>query len=178
MEASSQADSPPLAIEGADDPSLWQPPTLVFDVRIVGSQRSVLDVWHDCFKSHHYLTGQISCGAYHNSFIVQHRATGSKAAFHASTLLPGQATFMREHRLVVLPAWQGFGIGPKLSMLMAQRWNQAMAEKGYKFNSKTAHPRLGEIRQNDPCWVPTSGNLTAPATDFGDIGSFGGRKLP
>jgi GNAT superfamily N-acetyltransferase len=60
----------------------------------------------------------------------------------------------REHRTVVLPDYQGLGIGVRLS-----DWNGERCKYlGRRFFSKTAHPRMGKYRDNSKLWKPTSKN--------------------
>ena len=52
----------------------------------------------------------------------------------------------REHRVVVLPEWQGLGIGPRLSDLSAQLWTatpHGAAGNNWLYSCRTAHPRFG-----------------------------------
>lgn len=60
----------------------------------------------------------------------------------------------RGHRTVVLPDYQGLGIGVRLSDFVAQ-W---FVDNGNRYFSKTAHPRMGEYRDKHPHWHPTSSN--------------------
>lgn len=63
----------------------------------------------------------------------------------------------REHRTVVLPDFQGLGIGVAISDAVAQMF----VEEGCRYFSKTAHPRFGEYRNQSPLWKPTSKNRRA-----------------
>jgi GNAT superfamily N-acetyltransferase len=55
----------------------------------------------------------------------------------------------REHRVVVLPSWQGLGLGPRLSDLSAALWVQTASSfahddgRTYRYMAKTQHPRFG-----------------------------------
>ena len=60
----------------------------------------------------------------------------------------------RGHRIVILPQFQGMGIGPRLSDTIAQMY----IDEGHRFFSRTAHVRLGEYRENSDSWVGTSKN--------------------
>ena len=60
----------------------------------------------------------------------------------------------RGHRTVVLPDYQGFGIGVRLSDWMGER----CISLGRRYFSKTAHPRMGQYRDNSSLWKPTSKN--------------------
>jgi GNAT superfamily N-acetyltransferase len=60
----------------------------------------------------------------------------------------------RGHRTVVLPDYQGLGIGVRFSDTIAK----IFVEEGKRYFSRTAHPRMGEYRMNSPLWKPTSKN--------------------
>lgn len=60
----------------------------------------------------------------------------------------------RQHRLVVLPDFQGLGIGTKLNDFIAkQYYNQNL-----KYFIRTTHVRLGQYLGNNNNWSPTSTN--------------------
>merc|ERR1712007_98457 len=61
----------------------------------------------------------------------------------------------RESRLVVLPEWQGFGIGPLVSNTMGDR----ILASGMCLFSKTHHPRMGQTRELSDRWRATKKNL-------------------
>ena len=117
------------------------------------------------FKNHHYLTGKIQKGAkvylcYMGKELI---------AMSASIYLPGKIPLYwpdekasgvlrgkwREHRLVVLPDYQGLGIGVRMSDCVGQLF----LGRGLRYFSKTAHPRMGEYRQKSGKWRATSTNL-------------------
>ena len=60
----------------------------------------------------------------------------------------------RGHRTVVLPDFQGMGIGTRFSDAIAQMY----VENGCKYFSRSANPRFGNYRENSPLWKPTSKN--------------------
>lgn len=65
-------------------------------------------------------------------------------------------SYWRESRIVVLPEWQGMGIGSKFSEAVASIYTS----RGKRFFSKTAHPALGEYRNKHPeRWRATSTNM-------------------
>jgi hypothetical protein len=67
---------------------------------------------------------------------------------------------LRESCLVVLPYWQGLGLGPRLS----DRVGFLEIRSGGDLYSKTAHPRLGAYRESRPeLWAPTGANRKASA---------------
>lgn len=58
----------------------------------------------------------------------------------------------REHRLVVLPDYQGLGIGTNLSNFIGD----LMLSKGRKYYSRSTHTRLGHSRRLSGRWISTS----------------------
>jgi hypothetical protein len=60
----------------------------------------------------------------------------------------------RGHRSVLLPDFQGMGIGVRFSEAIAQ----IHIDEGHRYFSRTAHPRLGMYREKSPLWKPTSKN--------------------
>ena len=74
-------------------------------------------------------------------------------------------TLRREHRVVVLPSWQGLGLGPALSDLSASLWtatshgDEIKTDRPcWRYSSTTAHPRFGSYREFNPQWTPTATN--------------------
>ena len=62
----------------------------------------------------------------------------------------------RAHRTVVLPQWQGLGIGARLSDAVAELHRQ----QEVAYYGQTVHPRFGAYRDASPLWVPTKWNHT------------------
>lgn len=60
----------------------------------------------------------------------------------------------RGHRTVVLPEFQGLGIGARISDATAHMF----VSNGCRYFSKTAHPVLGEYRERSDSWKPTTKN--------------------
>lgn len=108
-------------------------------------------VW-EIFKRHHYLSGKVNRSA--NSFVALYEgkpvAMTSVVAFPSGNWKDG----WRGHRTVVLPEFQGLGIGSTLSDTVAEY----IISTGARFFSKTAHPAFGEHRSRSPKWKPTSKN--------------------
>ena len=104
------------------------------------------------FKDHHYLDGNISkasrcwLGVWNDKIV----------SFGASITMPNGyvKNAWRGHRTVVLPDYQGMGIGVKFSDAIAQ----LHIEDGKRYFSRTAHPRMGFYREKSNLWVPTSKN--------------------
>ena len=108
-------------------------------------------IW-SIFRQHHYLTGEMNkaaqCyAAYWGDAIV---------GFCAVLAFPNGnfKNAFRGHRTVVLPDYQGLGIGVRLSDAVARHY----VSNGCRFFSKTAHPRMGEYRQKSVNWKATSKN--------------------
>ena len=57
----------------------------------------------------------------------------------------------------MLPEFQGLGLGPGLSNATGAR----LVALGFRYISRTAHPRFGAYREASPLWEPTKSNLTA-----------------
>lgn len=109
-------------------------------------------VW-DYFARHHYLSDNLHKGA--TSFLAV--IEGDAVGFVASLRMPHPTVLnaWRETRLVVLPDYQGLGLGPKLSNWLADYYIQNKK----RYFSQTAHPRLGNYRQKSKAWKPTTMNL-------------------
>lgn len=102
------------------------------------------------FKNHHYLSEDLNKSArcylgLWNDQIV---------AFGASIALPNGnlKNAWRGHRTVVLPDFQGMGIGVRFSDAIGQ----IHLDQGLRYFSRTAHPRMIHYRENSPLWKPTS----------------------
>ena len=108
-------------------------------------------VW-EIFKRYHYLSGKINKSA--NSWVALYEgkpvAMTSVIAFPSGNWKNG----WRGHRTVVLPEFQGMGIGSALSDTVANY----IVSTGARYFSKTAHPALGEHRNSSSKWKPTSKN--------------------
>ena len=68
---------------------------------------------------------------------------------------------------MLLRSYQGYGIGPRLSDAVAQKH----LDQGKRYNSRTAHPRLGAYRDASAKWRP---HLNVPAGLGTEV--QGGRK--
>jgi GNAT superfamily N-acetyltransferase len=119
---------------------------LVVEVHEVSSA-----IWN-IYSQHHYLKSDISPFARCFAAIVNNQPAG----FYAVISYPSGTVrnAFRGHRLVTHPDYQGLGIGPKLADFVAN----AYFLNGKRFFAKTAHPRLGEYRENSIEWKPTSKN--------------------
>jgi len=109
-------------------------------------------VWR-VFRKHHYLSGSINAAA--SSWVALYNgkpvAMTSILAFPSGNWKNG----WRGHRTVVLPEFQGMGIGSALSDAIAEH----VVATGGRYFSKTAHPAFGEYRNKSSKWVATSKNM-------------------
>ena len=104
------------------------------------------------FSKHHYLSGNINKSsrcwvAVWDGVIVGFVAT---LAFPSGSV----KNAWRGHRTVVLPDFQGLGIGVRISDAVAQ----ILKSCGCRYFSKTSHPRMGMYRENSKLWTATSKN--------------------
>ena len=105
------------------------------------------------FKQHHYLADNIN----RSSIIYLAYVDDKLAGFDAVNNQIGRDTpnSKREHRLVVLPKYQGLGLGSYLSNTIGYLYTKY----GWRYFSKTSNVMLGEYRQNRTDWKPTATNL-------------------
>jgi GNAT superfamily N-acetyltransferase len=96
------------------------------------------------FAAHHYLSHALNRSA--TCFLATHR--GRPVAFSAWLHFVGPGPRRREHRTVVLPDFQGVGIGGAVSELIAAMWKGL----GYGAVSTTTHPALIRSRCGSPHW--------------------------
>jgi ABC-type ATPase involved in cell division len=111
-----------------------------------------VEVW-SIFSDHHYLNGDINKGA-HCWLLINENNT--ICGFMSAIALPGGnvRNAWRTHRTVILPDFQGMGLGSRLSNAIAKMYY----DKGCRFFGKTAHPKLGGHRNNSDLWKPTRNN--------------------
>ena len=114
----------------------------------------------DMFKRHHYLSGDLNNAS--TCYLATYKDI--PIAFVALLALPGRDVkhAWREHRVVVMPDYQGMGIGNKISETIAQSY----IEKGCRYFAKTSNPRMGEHRQNSEKWRPTVNNKCSRESYF------------
>lgn len=88
------------------------------------------------FAGHHYLSSTVSKSACCYVGFIE----GKPVAFAAVLPFPHAIAkhVRKEHRVVVLPDYQGIGIGNKLSEMIAQHY----VNEGYVYRSVTSHPAM------------------------------------
>jgi energy-coupling factor transporter ATP-binding protein EcfA2 len=96
------------------------------------------------FRSHHYLSTSLHGSS--RCFVAtwQDVPVGFTSYLHQA----GTRGLKREHRTVVLPDYQGVGIGNALSEWLGAR----LARQGFRFRSVTSHPALIRHRAQNASW--------------------------
>lgn len=118
------------------------------------------------FSDHHYLSAEINIAA-HCWLLVNENNTicgfGSAIPFPSRDL----RNAWRGHRTVILPDFQGRGLGSMLSNTIAKMYY----DNGCRYFSKTAHPKLGEHRSKSALWKPTSTNKVS-RKEYANMGKY------
>jgi len=96
------------------------------------------------FRGHHYLSAGLHRAA--RCFVATWN--GAPVAFTSFLPLTGKTGFRREHRTVVLPDYQGVGIGNALSAWLGG----FLKRHGIHFRSVTSHPAMIRHRSTSPYW--------------------------
>lgn len=119
------------------------------------------------FRDHHYKTKNLSRKA--RCFVLFQERTGTLVGFLAVIQQVGtphedadgfsyESTW-RAHRTVVLPSWQGLGIGSRLSDASAEVHRQLSC----MYMAQTVHPRFGNYRDRSPLWEAAKWNHSTRA---------------
>lgn len=138
---------------------------------IIEMQRCPADLWR-MFRQHHYKDKYLNGACSKNCYVGIYE--GRPVVFTAIVPSPGlrlanlenapykvgsdtykDIQTVREHRTVVLPDFQGLGIGPRFSDAVAY-YVSKMTRKC--FYSKSVHPRFGSYRDRSTWWVPNGTN--------------------
>tara|TARA_R110002020_G_scaffold139307_2_gene310144 strand:+ start:10393 stop:11466 length:1074 start_codon:yes stop_codon:yes gene_type:complete len=114
------------------------------------------------FAPHHYLNADLNLSAQCYLAFWKDTLIG-----FVGVLTQPSGTFQngwRESRLVILPDYQGLGIGPRLSDAIASLY----VSKGRKYFSRTTHERLGAYRDRSSNWKKTSsyGKVVSPMKGY------------
>lgn len=111
----------------------------------------VKDIWA-MFKNHHYLSHDLNKSAqcYVASWNNNIVAFGAILAMPSGTL----KNAFREHRIVVLPDYQGMGIGVAFSDALGEIYTS----QGKKYYSRSAHIRFGHHRETSGKWLASTTN--------------------
>lgn len=110
------------------------------------------NIWR-VFREHHYLTKDFNKGAFVYLITLDNKVIGFNSILNQPS---GTTKFaFRTHRLVVLPDYQGLGIGTKFEEFLGDY----LLSQGEKLYLRTTHLRLGRHCNNSKEWVATSQNL-------------------
>jgi len=112
------------------------------------------------FSKYHYLDTGMSRSVHCYLGLIGDKPVAFHAAIHSTNR--DIHSYWRGHRTVVLPEFQGLGIGTAFSDAIAQMY----VDRGLRYFSKTAHPSFGEHRQKSELWRPTSTNLKSRAGSY------------
>lgn len=113
--------------------------------------RTESDTW-DFFKKHHYLTEKCSKGFGHLLFEWNNKPVG--ICVYKAQPTGAVPNGYGLSRTVVLPDFQGMGIGSKISEFTAA----ILVNSGKRVFTKTVNPALGEYREKSTLFRPTSKN--------------------
>jgi energy-coupling factor transporter ATP-binding protein EcfA2 len=107
----------------------------------------------DIFKKHHYMSESSNKAFMYLMFEWNKKPIA--IAVVGIQVGKGMGNAYRDSRIVVLPDYQGLGIGTFISNFLGG----ISKSKGYRYFAKTIHPALGEWRNgNSNTWRPTSYN--------------------
>jgi len=166
-----QTDKQFVAVSCHDDITEWLAPDWIYDMTKSEFKRVFLrrpdiklDVfkiprkyWY-IFKHYHYLGEDISDAAQCYMALFERKPVAFCSFIHFPH--PRAKNIKREHRTVVLPDFQGVGIGVKFSEYVAQ----LCIDDGYRFISTTSNPALIHARAKSRLWKMTKepGFVSAP----------------
>jgi GNAT superfamily N-acetyltransferase len=125
---------------------LGRRPSVTLTIRSTGPQ------YWEMFRRHHYLDTTMSRSVHCYVGLIGDKPVAFHAAIHSTNR--DIHSYWRGHRTVVLPEFQGMGIGTAFSDAIAQIY----VDRGLRYFSKTAHPSFGEHREKSSLWRATSTN--------------------
>lgn len=144
------------------DVAEWLEPDWVYDVSTMEFSRRLLrrppievqiqqvhhSIWQ-VFKGHHYLSADLNTSAR----VYLATLEGQPAAMTAVLAFPHPQVknIWKGHRTVVLPDFQGIGLGNKLS----EHVGDLLLEQGKRFTSVTSHPAMIHYRAKSLKWKMT-----------------------
>lgn len=108
------------------------------------------------FEPHHYLRPPHMIAAFcYVAFI------GDQPVAHVAVTTRSGLIEARAARLVVLPEWQGIGVGKRFLDTICDLWRQGVNpySKPLRTLFHTSHPRLIESLRKDPRWTQVSARL-------------------
>ena len=173
-----QNDSKPLYIASCHrDIVEWLDPDYVYDTdlcvlenrrslhrlgrpTIVLTIRSASSTYWRLFGKYHYLDTALAKSAHCYVGFIDNKPVVFGAVIHSTS--GTLHSYWRGHRTVVLPEFQGLGIGSAFSDAVAEIYHS----RGLLYYSKTAHPAFGEHRNRSALWQATSTNGKSRAASY------------
>lgn len=151
---------PFVAVSCHYDVTDWLDPDWIFDVERmafewrlrrrfpeikINMRRAEKSEWR-IFREHHYLNHDLAASA--QCFIAEWkgRAVGFAAAIHFPH--PSCSRIKKEHRVVVLPDFQGVGIGNRISEFVGRLYR----EQGFRYLSTSSNPAMIHHRAKSMKW--------------------------
>jgi len=114
--------------------------------------RVELKTW-DFFKKHHYMSESVNKAF--KFILFEWNSKPIAIAVIGLQIGRGVGNAFRDSRIVVLPDYQGLGLGTSISNFIGG----ISKDYGYRYFTKTIHPALGEYRnKNLHIWKPTNYN--------------------
>jgi ABC-type transporter Mla maintaining outer membrane lipid asymmetry ATPase subunit MlaF len=146
------------------DVAEWLEPDWVYDASAMEFTRRLLrrppievqiqqvhhSVWK-IFKGHHYLSAELNKSAQVYVATIEDRPAAMTAILPFPH--PHLKNVWKEHRTVVLPDFQGIGIGNRLS----EHVGDILLAEGKRFTSVTSHPAMVHYRAKSIKWKMTRG---------------------
>lgn len=130
--------------------SLQRRPSVDIQVRRVSRE-----AW-SVFRRHHYLSADLHVAAHCVGGFVGDECVAFNAYYKFPH--PRAKDIMVSSRTVVLPDWQGLGIGARLTEFVGQ----LLHDEGYRYRATLAHPALIAARRKSPRWEEIGGPGNAP----------------
>ena len=122
--------------------------------------RSASNTYWRLFGKYHYLDTALARGAHCYVGLIDNKPVVFGAVIHSTS--GTLHSYWRGHRTVVLPEFQGLGIGSAFSDAVAEIYHS----RGLLYYSKTAHPAFGEHRNRSALWQATSTNGKSRAASY------------
>jgi GNAT superfamily N-acetyltransferase len=130
--------------------------------------RTTRDTWR-IFRKHHYLTGSIHTAAISFVGMIDDRPIVFGSAVHFPH--PTVRDMYRGHRTVVLPDYQGVGIGNRFTEMIASLFR----ERGYRYSVVFSHPAMIRHCARSPLWKLTRRQGTVAPSGSGEMNHSDGR---
>jgi len=142
--------------------------TMTFERRLLRRPEIRLDIFEtdikswEAFKKYHYLSSDLNRSARCFVGAIDEELVCFFAVLHFPH--PKEKRFKRGHRLVVLPDYQGVGIGHRFCSEIARLYTQ----QGFRFVITSATKSLYKQRSRDPNWLVSRIGRTSAIRGDGD----------